>query len=155
MQNCSTSSSPLRCSIAKAKAACDQTDNILVTYIENVSNRGISMYALSNDYAARVIAFIQRVKQTKNIRVEVNGLSTQLFGDYQDTLMLLLKKEMQQDLENGQCVFLVKIGPGELSKEKLPNIFKERIIKLLILKFKHHETICISCSLHWTYRNIL
>jgi hypothetical protein len=38
--------------------------------------------------------------------------------------MQLLKKEMQQDLENGQCVFLVKIGPGELSKEKLPNILK-------------------------------
>ena len=83
----------------------------------------ISMYALSNDYAARVIAFIQRVKQNKNIRVEVNGLSTQLFGDY-DTLKKKKKKEMQQDLENGQCVFLVKIGPGELSKEKLPNILK-------------------------------
>jgi len=83
----------------------------------------ISMYALSDDYAERVIGFIQRVKQNKNIRVEVNGLSTQLFGDY-DVLMSLLKKEMQQDLENSKCVFLVKIGPGELSKEKLPTILK-------------------------------
>ena len=83
----------------------------------------ISMYALSNDYAERVIAFIQRVKQNKNIRVEVNGLSTQLFGDY-ELLMQLLKKEMQQDLESGSCVFLVKIGPGELTKDKLPNILK-------------------------------
>lgn len=83
----------------------------------------ISMYALSNDYSDRVIAFIQRIKQNENIRVEVNGLSTQLFGDY-DLLMSLLKTEMKQDLENGKCVFLVKIGPGELSKEKLPNVFK-------------------------------
>ena len=85
----------------------------------------ISMYALSNDYAERVIAFIQRVKQNKNIRVEVNGLSTQLFGDY-DMLMSLLKTEMQQDLETGKCVFLVKIGSGELSKEKLPDVLKNK-----------------------------
>lgn len=83
----------------------------------------ISMYALSNDYAERVISFIQRVKQNKNIRVEVNGLSTQLFGEY-DLLMELLKKEMQHDLENGKSVFLLKIGPGELSREKLPEILK-------------------------------
>jgi uncharacterized protein YqgV (UPF0045/DUF77 family) len=83
----------------------------------------ISMYALSNDYAERVIAFIQRVKQNKDIRVEVNGLSTQLFGDY-DVLMQLLKKEMEHDLKNGSSVFLLKIGPGELTKEKLPTVLK-------------------------------
>lgn len=81
----------------------------------------ISMYALSDDYAERIIAFIQRVKQNRNIRVEVNGLSTQLFGEYEE-LMLLLKKEMQHDLENGRSVFLLKIGPGELTKEKLPSV---------------------------------
>jgi uncharacterized protein YqgV (UPF0045/DUF77 family) len=83
----------------------------------------ISMYALSNDYKEQVIAFIQRVKQNKNVRVEVNGLSTQLFGDY-DLLMQLLKKEMQHDLEMGSTVFLLKIGPGELTKEKLPAVLK-------------------------------
>jgi uncharacterized protein YqgV (UPF0045/DUF77 family) len=83
----------------------------------------ISMYALNNDYKERVIAFIQRIKQNKNVRVEVNGLSTQLFGDY-DVLMQLLKKEMQQDLENGSTVFLLKIGPGELTKEKLPAVLR-------------------------------
>jgi uncharacterized protein YqgV (UPF0045/DUF77 family) len=83
----------------------------------------ISMYALNNDYKERIIAFIQRVKQNKNVRVEVNGLSTQLFGDY-DVLMQLLKKEMQHDLEKGSTVFLLKIGPGELTKEKLPDVLK-------------------------------
>ena len=81
----------------------------------------ISMYALSDDYAQRVIAFIQRVKQNPNIRVEVNGLSTQLFGEY-DLLMNSLKEEMLYDLENGSAVFLLKIGPGELTKEKLPSV---------------------------------
>ena len=84
----------------------------------------ISMYALSDDYAERVIGFIQRVKQNPDVRVEVNGLSTQLFGDY-DLLMQILKKEMLQDLEFGKAVFLLKIGPGELTKEKLPPVLKK------------------------------
>ncbi len=83
----------------------------------------ISMYALSDDYEKRVISFIQRIKQNKNIRIEVNGLSTQLFGDY-EVLMQLLKKEMLEDLENGKAVFLLKIGPGELTKEKLPSVLQ-------------------------------
>ena len=83
----------------------------------------ISMYALSNNYEERVIAFIQRVKQNKGIRVEVNGLSTQLFGEY-DLLMKVLKDEMQHDLENSKSVFVLKIGPGELTKEKLPTVLK-------------------------------
>jgi hypothetical protein len=81
----------------------------------------ISMYALSDDYAEKVIAFIQRVKQNPQIRVEVNGLSTQLFGAY-DLLMKILTEEMQRDLENGHAVFLLKIGPGELTKENLPPV---------------------------------
>ena len=83
----------------------------------------ISMYALSADYEEKVIAFIQRIKQNKDIRVEVNGLSTQLFGEY-DLLITLLKNEMQHDLENGKTVFILKIGAGELSKEKLPAILQ-------------------------------
>ncbi len=85
----------------------------------------ISMYALSDGYAEKVIAFIQRIKQNKNIRVEVNGLSTQLFGEY-DVLFPLLKNEMLHDLKNGSTVFLLKIGPGELTKEKLPAILQTK-----------------------------
>ncbi len=79
----------------------------------------ISMYALSDDFEKKVIDFILRVKQNKEIRVEVNGLSTQLFGDY-DVLMNCLKTEMLHDFENGKAVFLLKIGATELTKEKLP-----------------------------------
>ena len=85
----------------------------------------ISMYALSNDYEQRVIDFIQRVKQNTAIRVEVNGLSTQLFGDY-DLLVQVLKQEMLRDLEFGKTVFILKIGPGELTKEKLPPVLKNK-----------------------------
>ena len=81
------------------------------------------MYALTDGYAEKVIDFIQRVKQNKNIRVEVNGLSTQLFGEY-DLLMNVLKKEMKHDFETGKAVFLLKIAGMELTREKLPDVLK-------------------------------
>ncbi|MEI6489144.1 MAG: hypothetical protein WCP52_09290 [Bacteroidota bacterium] len=84
----------------------------------------VSMYALTDDYAPKVIDFIQRIKQNKNIRVEVNGLSTQLFGEY-DELMLVLKNEMKHDFDNGKVVFLLKLAGSELTKEKLPDILKQ------------------------------
>ncbi|MDQ3049077.1 MAG: hypothetical protein M3R27_16135 [Bacteroidota bacterium] len=79
----------------------------------------ISMYALTDDFVKKVTDFILRVKQNKDIRVEVNGLSTQLFGDY-DVLMNTLKTEMLHDFESGKVVFLLKIGATELTREKLP-----------------------------------
>lgn len=83
----------------------------------------ISMYALTDDYANKVIDFIQRVKTYPNIKIEVNGLSTQLFGEY-NYLMDVLKKEMKTDFENGKAVFLLKLAGSELTKEKLPEILK-------------------------------
>ena len=83
----------------------------------------VSMYALTDGYEQKVIDFIQRVKQNKDIRVEVNGLSTQLFGEY-DLLMEVLKKEMQYDFENGKAVFLLKLAGSELTKDKLPEVLK-------------------------------
>jgi len=83
----------------------------------------ISMYALTDDYATKVIDFIQRIKKYQNIKVEVNGLSTQLFGEY-DYLMEVLKKEMKTDFENGKAVFVLKLAGSELTKDKLPEILK-------------------------------
>ncbi len=83
----------------------------------------ISMYALTDGYEQKVIDFIQRGKENKDIRVEVNGLSTQLFGEY-NLLMDVLKTEMQTDFENGRAVFLLKIASGERTKDKLPEVLK-------------------------------
>lgn len=83
----------------------------------------ISMYALENAYEQKVIDFIQRIKNNKNIRVEVNGLSTQLFGEY-DELMDLLKNEMRTVFDNGKAVFVLKLAGSELTKDKLPEILK-------------------------------
>ena len=83
----------------------------------------ISMYALTDGYEQKVINFIQRLKQNKDIRVEVGGLSTMLYGEY-DILMQVVKEEMKHDFNNGKAVFLLKIAGTELTKDKLPDIMK-------------------------------
>ncbi len=83
----------------------------------------ISMYSLTDAYAENVIDFIQRVRKNKEIRVEVNGLSTQLFGEY-DLLMEVLKEEMKSSFEQGKAVFLLKVAGMELTKENLPDVLK-------------------------------
>ena len=83
----------------------------------------ISMYALTDGYEKKVIDFIQRIKKNNGIRVEVGGLSTMLYGEY-DVLMQVVKEEMKHDFDNGKAVFIMKIAGSELTKEKLPEVLK-------------------------------
>jgi len=83
----------------------------------------ISLYALSDDYAKKVKAFIHRVNKHNGVSVEVLGLSTQLVGEY-DLLMDVLKQEMRNEFENGKAVFTLKIAGIELTKDKLPEELK-------------------------------
>lgn len=83
----------------------------------------ISLYPLTENYKEIIIDFILAVKKHKKIRVETNGLSTQLFGDY-DVLMDVLKKELKTVFEDERAVFVFKIAKGERTKEKLPKKLK-------------------------------
>lgn len=73
----------------------------------------ISMYPLSDDYIQRVLAFLEKLKQHKNIQIETNGLSTQIFGEYH-ALLDILKMEIFEVLSNQNAIFILKIGKGEL-----------------------------------------
>ncbi|MFK7946344.1 MAG: YkoF family thiamine/hydroxymethylpyrimidine-binding protein [Saprospiraceae bacterium] len=73
----------------------------------------ISMYPLSDDYIQRVLDFLEVLNQHKNISVETNGLSTQIFGEYDD-LMDILKTEMFKVLIAQNAIFILKIGKGIL-----------------------------------------
>lgn len=81
------------------------------------------MYPLTEQYKQKIIDFVLRLKQNKNIRVEVIGLSTQLVGEY-DILMEVLTKEMRTDFENGKAMFILKIAGKELTRETIPDILK-------------------------------
>lgn len=85
----------------------------------------VSLYPLTENYESIVIDFIQKLKRD-SIRVEVNGLSTQLFGEYEE-VMNLLQKEAKLLFEQQKAVLVMKFTASdkELTIEQLPDILKE------------------------------
>lgn len=73
----------------------------------------ISLYPLDASYEAKVLAFLESLKGQEGIEVMTNGLSTQIFGNYED-LMTLLTKEMKAILEDYPAIFVLKLGKGIL-----------------------------------------
>jgi uncharacterized protein YqgV (UPF0045/DUF77 family) len=79
----------------------------------------LSLYPLKDDYKEKIIAFILRLKKHKNVSVQPNGMSTQIFGDY-DEIMDIVKNELKQELSDHRCMAVMKIGDGFLTSDKLP-----------------------------------
>ena len=79
----------------------------------------ISLYPLNNQYEEKVIAFIDALKKEEGLEIEVNGMSTQIFGDY-EKVMDSLKVHIKKFLDKEKGIFNMKIGKGELKKEFLP-----------------------------------
>lgn len=69
----------------------------------------ISMYPLGRDYIPDIKDFIERLQGHSEIIVEVNGMSSQIFGEYRD-IMEALTVEIEKSFEiNGKSVFVMKI----------------------------------------------
>jgi uncharacterized protein YqgV (UPF0045/DUF77 family) len=83
----------------------------------------ISMYPLSEDFDNRIIAFIDEIKQNPDLRVDVNGLSTQIFGEL-NHLFEILRVAISNSFNTGHVVFVLKVAPGERTIENLPEILK-------------------------------
>ena len=76
----------------------------------------ISMYPLGREYVPEIQDFIDRIKMRPGIEAEVNGMSTQLFGDYR-TIMQALTDEMAESFEKeGSSVFVMKIINSHLKQ---------------------------------------
>lgn len=79
----------------------------------------ISMYPLNKDYKPPIISFIQNLRKHPFIKVETNGISTQVFGDY-SRLMKAINYEMENSfLSEEKVVFNLKIINTNL--EEKPN----------------------------------
>ena len=79
----------------------------------------ISMYPLNKDYKPSIISFIQNLRKHPFIKVETNGISTQVFGDY-SRLMKAINYEMENSfLSEEKVVFNLKIINTNL--EEKPN----------------------------------
>lgn len=75
----------------------------------------ISMYPLTAEYEAAVIAFIKSLKLKNNVKVVSNPLSTQVFGNLDDILPLLRECMEHSWLTSGKSAFVVKFLPGDHS----------------------------------------
>jgi len=73
----------------------------------------LSYYPLKEDYIPSIQEFIDRLRTYSNISVETNGMSTQVFGDY-DELMRILVLEMKKSMEIPSSVFVMKVINADL-----------------------------------------
>ena len=85
----------------------------------------ISLYPLDAQYGEIITQFILNLRRNKDIQVEVNGLSTQLFGPY-DVLFGVLQTELKTVLEQTPAVAVLKIASGTHTREALPSILQAK-----------------------------
>jgi uncharacterized protein YqgV (UPF0045/DUF77 family) len=77
----------------------------------------ISMYPLGREYIPDIQDFIDRIKSNDNLVAEVNGMSTQIFGDYNE-IMKTLTKEMETSFHKKDAsVFVMKIINAHLQQD--------------------------------------
>jgi uncharacterized protein YqgV (UPF0045/DUF77 family) len=74
----------------------------------------ISLYALQDKYKHTVLQFIEALHRHTGLTIETNGLSTQIFGDYDLIMQTVLAPEMKQVLLQAPAVFVLKLGRGIL-----------------------------------------
>lgn len=73
----------------------------------------ISYYPLKEEFIPPIQSFIERLRYYSEIKVETNGMSTQVFGEY-DELMRILTKEMKAAMEVPYSVFVLKVVNSDL-----------------------------------------
>jgi len=73
----------------------------------------ISYYPLNQEYIPPIKEFIDRLNQDENLKVRTNGMSTQIFGEYEH-VMNVLSKEIKQSFNNPHSVFVMKIINADL-----------------------------------------
>jgi uncharacterized protein YqgV (UPF0045/DUF77 family) len=73
----------------------------------------ISYYPLKEEFIPPIQSFIDRLRTYSEINVETNGMSTQVFGQYDD-LMRVITKQMKAAMEVPYSVFVLKVVNSDL-----------------------------------------
>ena len=77
----------------------------------------ISMYPLKEDFKPSIIAFIKNLRNYPFIKVETNGMSPQVFGDYK-RVMDAINTEMEKTfLNENSVVFTLKVINSDLEEK--------------------------------------
>ena len=74
----------------------------------------ISMYPLHKDFEEPIIAFIKALR-TSSFHIEENGLSTQIFGPYEEVMAFVNSNIHSSLLNEKNCVFILKIVTDDRS----------------------------------------
>lgn len=75
----------------------------------------LSYYPLNNEYLEPIKGFIQRMNTYANLVVNTNGMSTQVFGEY-DEVMSALTTEMKKSFELPHSIFIIKVINNDLQR---------------------------------------
>ncbi len=73
----------------------------------------ISYYPLNVEFIPPIKDFINRLNGHDQLRVKTNGMSTQVFGEYDD-VMKILTSEIRRSFELPHSVFVLKIINADL-----------------------------------------
>lgn len=73
----------------------------------------ISYYPLKEEFIPPIQSFIDRLNTYEEINVETNGMSTQVFGEYDD-VMAIVTKEMKTAMELPYSIFVMKVINADL-----------------------------------------
>ena len=78
----------------------------------------ISMYPLTQDYIPPIKSFIEALNTEPNVECRTNGMSTQIFGEY-DVVMALLQKTMKSAMnQEPKVIFVTKFLSADASEYK-------------------------------------
>lgn len=76
----------------------------------------ISMYPLKEDFKPSILQFIKNLRKYPFIKVDTNGMSTQVFGDYK-RVMNAINTEMENTfLNENSVVFTLKVSNSDLEE---------------------------------------
>ena len=73
----------------------------------------LGYYPLNDDYLIHIKNFIKRLNSYENLTVKTNGMSTQVFGDY-DAVMKAITREIKTSIELPHSVFVMKVINADL-----------------------------------------
>jgi len=74
----------------------------------------ISYYPLLVEYIPPIKDFISRLNDVSDLVVKTNGMSTQVFGDY-DLVMQTLTREIKKSFELPHSIFVLKVINADLN----------------------------------------
>jgi uncharacterized protein YqgV (UPF0045/DUF77 family) len=78
----------------------------------------VSYYPLNEEFVPPIREFIDRINSYEGIVTQTNGMSTQVFGEY-DLVMNALTAEIKKSFENPHSVFVMKVINADLNTKEM------------------------------------